>query len=149
MSQLEVLVAWLKNNPDGPDGYETSDGVYRKVPTVTPATIYAGAGVIGYLIDDATATHYYALSYAENDQDASVATMLAVLLLRQGRRSDARRVIEHLIVLRRIALDRAKADFDKYRGPGPLETWALAERDLKAAEQLLAEASYGVQAVVD
>jgi hypothetical protein len=140
LRQLEDLVAWLKRNPGVSDGRATADGFYRIATPVTPATIYAGAGAIGYLIDDATAAHYYALSHAESGKDAQVALMLAALLLRLGLRDDARRVIGPLIALNRADVERAEADRKNYAGRGPLEVYDDARRDLREAEQLLARA---------
>lgn len=145
LRQLEDLVAWLKRNPDASDGRVTADGFYRIAAPVTPAKIYAGAGAIGYLIDDASAARYYALSHAEDGTDAQVALMLAVLLLRLGPRDEAKQVIARLVALYRAAHDRAAEAYDKDRGRGPLEVLSGAERDLKDVERLLAEAIVGAQ----
>lgn len=141
LRQLESLAAWLKRNPGVSDGLRTRDGFQRLAPPMNLAVVYAGAGAIGYLIDDATAARYYALAHAEDGGDPGVALMLAVLLLRLGRRPDARRVIAPLIEVYGVALARAEKDYEAHRGRGPWESLEDARRDMEAAQTLLAQAA--------
>ncbi|GEM_PF-2409939 len=142
LKRLDRLVAWRRLNPGEPDGVFTPEGFVRAMWTpITPATLHAAAGAIGYLIDDATAAHYYGLSHAENAEDDRVALMLAVLLVRNGRGGEAITVIDASLPRRRSRMAAAEEELRLHPHPSTWEVFADERAGVEALEHLRADAA--------
>ena len=142
LRRLDRLVAWRRLHPAEPDGVVTPEGFVRAMwAPITPATLYAAAGAIGYLIDDATATHYYGLAHAEDAENDEVVLMLAALLVRGGRRDEAIAAIDESLPRRRGKMAGADEALRRHPHPSNWEVFADVRADVEALEHLRAEAA--------
>lgn len=126
LRELDTLIARLKHDPDA-----------AQYPT-TLANVCMFAGAVGYCIRDETAGAYYAMACEVEPQLQPALQVLGGLLLRLGRRDEARVIWGRALRLEQEHFAEAERLYGHSSYPGHQDSMESATLALKTMESMVA-----------